>query len=304
MAGRNKISFHKNAIVQALFVTFLWSSSWVFIKVGLQGQGLPPLTFAGLRYFLGFLFLLPFVLKQDSSKIKELSGRQWWELLGLGFIMYAATQGAQFLSLAHFPAVLITLILNFTPIVVALLSLILLRESASLKQVIGIGVCLLGSALYFIPHLQQDVGWTWLLLIPVIGMLANAGAAISGRAINRKEHLSPRVVTIISMGFGSVILLVAGLLTEQMPILGVKQILIVLWLAGINTAFAFTLWNHTLRTLSSVESSVINNTMMIQIAVLAVIFLGERLSVLDVVALVIASAGALLVQLGRRVETK
>lgn len=298
------MSSHKKAILQALFVTLLWSSSWVFIKIGLQGQGLPPLTFAGLRYFLGFLFLLPFVLKNDSEKIQSLSGKQWLELLGLGFVMYAATQGGQFLSLAYFPAVLITLVLNFTPIIVAILSLILLREKASLKQVIGILICLLGSALYFVPHLQQEVSLSWLLWIPIVGMLANAVASIFGRAINRKEHLHPRVVTIISMGFGSLILLVAGLLTEPLPVLGLKQILIILWLAGINTAFAFTLWNHTLRTLSSVESSVINNTMMIQIAILAVIFLNERLTALDVTSLVIASAGALLVQLGRKPESK
>ena len=40
------------------------------------------------------------------------------------------------------------------------------------------------------------------------------------------------------------------------------------WLALVNSAFAFTLWNRTLRTLSATESSVINNTMLIQIAIL------------------------------------
>jgi drug/metabolite transporter (DMT)-like permease len=42
--------------------------------------------------------------------------------------------------------------------------------------------------------------------------------------------------------------------------------LIIGWLSVINTAFAFTLWNHTLRTLTAVESSVMNNTVLVQIA--------------------------------------
>ena len=46
------------AILQALLVTFLWSTSWVLIKIGLAE--IPPLTLAGLRYSLAFLFLLPF----------------------------------------------------------------------------------------------------------------------------------------------------------------------------------------------------------------------------------------------------
>ena len=47
---------HTIALLQALLVTFIWSLSWVFIKIGLQG--IPPITFAGLRYTLAFLCLL------------------------------------------------------------------------------------------------------------------------------------------------------------------------------------------------------------------------------------------------------
>jgi drug/metabolite transporter (DMT)-like permease len=54
--------------------------------------------------------------------------------------------------------------------------------------------------------------------------------------------------------------------------------LLIAWLAVVNTAFAFTLWNHTLRTLSAVESSIINNLMLPQIAILAFVFLGETLN--------------------------
>ena len=43
------ISGHATAILQAAFVTFLWSTSWVLIKVGLDDLELAPLTFAWLR---------------------------------------------------------------------------------------------------------------------------------------------------------------------------------------------------------------------------------------------------------------
>ena len=76
----------------------------------------------------------------------------------------------------------------------------------------------------------------------------------------------------------------------------VRQTLVVGWLAVVNTAFAFTLWNHTLQTLTAVESSVVNNTMTIQIAVLAVLFLGERLDAVQLVGLLLAASGAALVQ--------
>ena len=46
---------HHLPALQALFVTFLWSTSWVLIKFGLQD--IPAISFAGLRYALAFLLL-------------------------------------------------------------------------------------------------------------------------------------------------------------------------------------------------------------------------------------------------------
>ncbi|MCB8958793.1 MAG: EamA family transporter [Ardenticatenales bacterium] len=131
--------------------------------------------------------------------------------------------------------------------------------------------------LYFYP-VSLPAGALIGLVIASIGMLANAGAAVLGRAINRTRTLTPLQVTVVSMGIGATLLLATGLWREGLPALSLKSGLIILWLAVVNTAFAFTLWNHTLRTLSAMESSLINNTMSVQIPILAVLFLGETLT--------------------------
>ena len=64
------LSQRNKAILQALFVTLLWSSSWVVIKFSIEE--IPPLTFAGLRYFIAFLILLPGLVKKRES-IQKLS---------------------------------------------------------------------------------------------------------------------------------------------------------------------------------------------------------------------------------------
>ena len=58
-------SSHVRSMLQALFVTFLWSTSWVLIKFSLEE--IPALTFAGLRYALAFLLLLPLVLRREPD---------------------------------------------------------------------------------------------------------------------------------------------------------------------------------------------------------------------------------------------
>ena len=78
-----------------------------------------------------------------------------------------------------------------------------------------------------------------------------------------------------------------------------QQWLLVAWLAVVNTALAFTLWNHTLRTLTAVESSVINNTMLPQIAILAWVFLDEPLNLRQIIGISLVGVGTLVVQLRR-----
>jgi drug/metabolite transporter (DMT)-like permease len=51
-----------------------------------------------------------------------------------------------------------------------------------------------------------------------------------------------------------------------------------------------------LQTLSAIESSVINSLMMPQIAVLAFFFLGEALSVKEVIGLILVGVGVVVVQ--------
>jgi drug/metabolite transporter (DMT)-like permease len=99
------------------------------------------------------------------------------------------------------------------------------------------------------------------------------------------------------MGVGSLILLATGLAMDGMPRLDASGWAIIAWLAVVNTAIAFTLWNHTLRRLTAIESSLINNTMLIQIAVLAWVFLGESIGLREAFGLLLAVVGVLLVQL-------
>ncbi|KAA0247176.1 MAG: hypothetical protein EDM72_03030 [Chlorobiota bacterium] len=71
---------HLSAILLALLVTFLWSTSFVIIKIGLVE--IPPLTFAGLRYTIAFICLLPFAFTRTNSVIiKKLNKIDWRKLI-------------------------------------------------------------------------------------------------------------------------------------------------------------------------------------------------------------------------------
>jgi drug/metabolite transporter (DMT)-like permease len=283
------------AAALALLVTFLWSTSWVLIKIGLDE--IPALTFAGLRYTLACACLVPFVLRRSElAAIRTLDRAGWGRLVALGVVMYSLTQGAQFLALAYLPAQTTSLVLSFSPVVVALIGMVALAERPVRSQWVGIAVYLAGATIFLYPA-ELSGGQRFGFVVAIVGLLANAGAAVLGRSVNRSGALSPLAVTVLSMGVGSIALLVTGVVAQGLPAVSGSGWLIVAWLAVVNTAAAFTLWNLTLRTLPAVDSSVINNTMLIQIAILAWLFLGEGLGGKEITGLTLASLGVLVVQL-------
>ena len=275
----------------------LWASSWVLIKLGLRAS-LPALTFAGLRYTLAFVFLAPVVLLSAKNRagIASLTRRDWGQLAVLGVVYYTLTQGSQFLSLAFLPAAMVSLLLNLTPLLVGLFGILFLQEQPAPGQWVGIFLTVIGVGFYFLPvdvyHLH-----IFGLLIALGGVLTNAASALLGRQVNRLGTTSPLVITFVSMGVGALLLLVVGIVTQGVGKLDLQSWLLIVWLAIVNTAFAFTLWNHTQRTLSAVESSIINSLMMPQIAILAFVFLGEVLTGKEIIGLILVSLGVLIVQL-------
>jgi drug/metabolite transporter (DMT)-like permease len=285
------------AILIAIFVTILWSTSWVLIKVGLHNS-LPAITFAGLRYTLAFLCLAPFVLFNPTQRtaLKCLTSREWAKYSLLGVIFYTITQSAMFLALAYLPANMLSLLLNLTSVFVGIAGVFLLRERPSKLQWTGIGLASLGVGVYFLPislPKAQLVG----IGIGLFCMLMNAASSLFSREINREAARSPLVVTFVSMGVGSVLMLISGLVIQGAGTLTNQDWLIIAWMAVANTALAFTLWNRSLQVLTAVESSVLNSLMLPQIAILAFIFLGEGLTAKNIAGLVLVGIGTIIVQL-------
>jgi drug/metabolite transporter (DMT)-like permease len=295
-----KPSRRLTAILLAIFVTLLWSTSWVLIKIGLRGD-LPAITFAGLRYTLAFVCLMPFVAFQPRQRaaLKALTRGDWVRLSLLGMVCIAVSQGAMFLALSYLPANTVSLLLNLTSVFVGLAGIFLLKEFPTWLQWTGIGLAAAGVGVYFFP-VDLPAGQLTGILVGLLCMFANVASTLIGRNVNRTGSLSPLIVTFVSMGVGSLLMLGVGLAFQGFGTFTWTDWAIIAWMAVANTAFAFTLWNRVLQTLTAVEASVLNSLMMPQVALLAWLFLGEKLDGKAIAGLLLVGAGTLIVQLKRR----
>ena len=283
---------HLVALLEALFVTFLWSSSYVLVKIGLTEMS--PLSLVALRYLVASLILLPLALRRGERAFLR-DPRNVMKMAILGLSGYSVAQGLQCLGLFYLPAISVTFILNFTPLIVAVLGVVALKEYPHLIQLTGMGLVLVGAYMYFnAPLAGNSLLGVGITLVSGIGW---GSYLVLGRLLFVRGEIDPLGLTAFSMGFGTLLLALVAFSFEGLPSVSLTGWGIILWLGVVNTALAFFLWNHALQSLGAFEISVLQNTMLVQIAVLSWMFLGEQITVAKLIPMALVFIGALVVQL-------
>ena len=277
-------------LAEALLVTVLWSSSYVLTKIGLKE--VTPLLLVSLRYTVASVILLTLALTRGEHR--RLDAVTLRRMLVLGVTGYTVAQGLQCVGLFYLPAVTVTFILNFTPVFVLLLNLVLLAKYPNRTQLAGTGLILAGSFLFFggsvgagsltgiAVTVASGVGWGLYLIL--------------GARWLRDSALSPLGVTAFTMGLGTGFIVLTALLIEGYQPVPASGWVVILWLGVVNTAAAFFLWNDALRKVEAFEVAVLQNTMLIQIALLSVVFLGEQLTPRKIAGMLLVFTGVLVAQ--------
>ncbi|MCD4673854.1 MAG: DMT family transporter [Anaerolineaceae bacterium] len=279
------------AIIEALLATFIWASSFVFVKMILPNIG--PLTIAGLRYFLAFLVMLPFMMRSKQA-LQSIAPRTWFHLALIGLCAYCVGNGALFWGLKYLPATTTSFLMGVSPLLILFGGLIFLNEVPSRLQVVGVIISLVGNAVFFSSGLQpgEPLG----IAIVAVGLLGFTAFGILGRGLARENRIHTIHLTGIPLGIGGGILLLFAVPMEGWPIFDQKVLLIILWLAIINTAVAYFLYNHALKTITALEMNVFLNLSPLGTAALAWLLLGESLTGKKLLGIAIAIIGVTLVQ--------
>lgn len=279
------------AVLEAFLATIIWASSFIIVKIGLDYMG--PLTIAGLRYFIGFLILLPFLLCRRKSA-SPLTRQLWIRLAAIGISAYAIGNGALFWGLKTLPATTVSFLMSLLPLIILLGGVLWLKEFPTGWQIFGVILSLAGSVLFFSAGFQA--GEVSGLLIVCAGMIGFAGFGILGRDVARSQAVSTLTLTALPLAIGGVVLLLVALPLEGVPSPGLFPVLIVLWLAVVNTALAYILYNHSLKTLTALEMNVIQNLTPLGTALLAWVILAEKLTLIQILGMVIMVIGVIFVQ--------
>ena len=276
------------ALFEAFLVSTIWASSFIFVKLALSELG--PLTIGGLRYFLGFMCLLPFLRRSNFA----LARAQWLRIALLGFSSYVLGNGAMFWALRFLPATTVSFLMSLITITVLLGGVFWLREIPNRFQSFGIVIALAGMVLFFSPGLSagEPIG----LAIFALALLGFTSFGLLSRATALDRQMETLTLTALPLAIGGGMLLAIALPVEGIPNASLKTWGLLLVLATVNTALGYILYYHALQSLQAFEMNVLLSLSPIWTAILGWMLLNEVLSVVQWTGIFVVLTGVMLVQ--------
>lgn len=290
----------RRAVALAILTTVLWSGSYILNQVAFAG-GIGPLTLSGLRYVLAGALLLG--IRPRSGNTQAAPTRialSPWLLILLGLLGYAVAQGFQYMGQSLLTPTQSSLCLSVgNTLCVMLVDRLWLRENQRPGDFFRFLLLMTGIALYYMPW-----GSTAVSVLGLMWMgLSSVGYAVH-MTLNRRlmagHRADARTLTGIPMLVGGAALLVAALPAEGWPVLDWKLALILLYLAGVSGALGFWLWTRSQAELTALESSSLNNLMLVEIALMDWLAFGRAFSVLQLAAIALVFGAILSIQTAQK----
>lgn len=271
----------------------LWSLSPPLIKIALNE--FTPLQITAIRYGGACLALLPFVLIRSRDVLSGLKRQEWLRLVIMGALGFTLGNSFLFFGLQTLPATTTAFLLNGIPIATVLLGAWTLGERPRWLQWIGILIALLGGVVFFGGRIEltqvNAIGMT------LIGVLLLTFFGLMARGFTRSERIDPISLTALPMGFGALLLLV---FIWPISLPSWRVVVVLAWLTLVNSATAFVIWNHALKSMQAFEISITGNLMPLGTAILAPIILAEPVPGNAWLGISLSLVGVVLVGIGGR----
>jgi drug/metabolite transporter (DMT)-like permease len=261
---------------RVLFVTlgFLWGSSYLWIKIGVD-EGLTPFTLIAGRLLVGMI-LLGIILWRSRLRLPR-ERRMYGHLFVMGVInialpFFLITWGEQSIDSA------LAAILNSTvPLITIVLAAFLLHdEPATLNRLVGVVVGFAGVFVITSPSLAGAPESNLLAELAILGSsLCYAIGAIYAR--HNVRGLEPMVPAFFQVFFAFIVTAVAALLVESpsTSTLTPAALMAILWLGLLGSGFAYPIFFRLLRAWGPTRISMVAYTLPVWGIGLGFLVLGE-----------------------------
>jgi len=190
----------------------LWSSTYLFIKLGLRH--VPPVTFAWVRLSIALAVLIP--ITAARGEWRKLTRRDIAHVMGAGVLLLGLNYGLVYWGAQYTPAGLVAILQSATPVIALGLGSLLGSEQVSVRKVVSLMIGIVGVALICRTEASASGSATLLGAIAVVcGSVSIACAYVWLKGYGRR--LPPTSVTTLQCVAGICVLAPVGLILEGNP---------------------------------------------------------------------------------------
>ena len=268
------------AYVMLILCTAFWSGNFIVGKVATLFE-IPPLTLNFYRWFIAWIILAPFTLKEvvaNWSVIKE----NFLSLVIMAFTSISVFNSVVYYALNYTQVLNGVLMISTIPVLIIFISSIFKTERTNVFQVLGVVVSLCGVVIIItkmefqrLIHLQLNKGDLWML----VAMFSWATYSIMMK--EKKINLKPFVLlqTLITIG---VIFLAPMYLFEiingQYLNLNIPVVLTVGYVVLFAGIGAYIFWNGAVLLIGPNRAGIFLHLMPVFSALMAIFLLSEKFS--------------------------
>lgn len=286
------------AILMGLAFALMWSSAFASARIIVADA--PPLMALALRFALSGLIgvSIAFALGQSA----RLTQGQWRSTIIFGICQNALYLGLNFVAMQWVEASLAAIVASTMPLLVALSGWMFFGERLRPMAYAGLFAGSVGVAIIMGSRLSGGVDLTGLLFCG-IGVLALTFATLSVRGASAGGNLL--MIVGLQMLVGSAVLTVVALITETW---------VVNWNLRLGLAFIYTtlvpglmatwVWFLLVERIGAVRAAAFHFLNPFIGVSVAAVLLGERLTIWDMIGVVVIAGGILAVQMSRVARAK
>lgn len=287
---------HRNAVMIMLIAPLFFSSNLIIGRAAVDAVS--PATLACLRWTVAAMTLLPFAI-WDVGRHSAALKAAWRDVLLLACLGMVICGAGVYLSLHFTTATNATLIYATSPVMIVVLELVRRTTSVSLSQSIGIALALLGVATIVFNGSIADL----LAFRLNVGDLGIAIAALSWAIYSVRlpasglQTLPTLALFTVIAGAGAALL--SPLMIAEIAVSGSFPLTAKAWLSIIGVAIvpsvlAFSCYQFGVKVLGASMTGTFMYLMPAYGVLLSVIFLGERLELFHIAAMMLIAGGLVL----------
>ena len=259
-----------------LLLALIWSTTWIFIKIGLAD--LPPIAFSSSRFLVSVAILFVVIRLQRIPLPKTAAE---WKLLALtGVLQFSINYSMVFWAEQHITSGLAAVLqATITVFGLALAWIFLPNERITPQKIIAVAIGVIGVAVIFADQLRVEnfLAFAGCIAI-VVGAYAAAQASILIKA--RGSAIHPASMVFCQMICGLPAIMIYSLIREGNPLTyrwSWTAIFCVLYLAVFGSVIAFWLYYWLLSKIESTQAMMISLVTPLLAVVIGAIVLGETL---------------------------